>query len=115
MRNGMIIHEDGAKRWYRNDELHRDDGPAVERASGSKYWYQNNQLHRIDGPAVEHADGHRFWYQNNRRHRIDGPAIEWHDGTKDWYFKGVAYDFNDWLELVTTTEAQKTMMRLQHA
>ena len=30
MKNGMIVDENGEKRWYLNDELHRVDGPAEE-------------------------------------------------------------------------------------
>ena len=29
----------GTKKWYLNDELHREDGPAIEWASGTKSWY----------------------------------------------------------------------------
>lgn len=28
----------GTKEWYLNGELHREDGPAVERADGTKEW-----------------------------------------------------------------------------
>ena len=34
----------GDKYWYRNDQLHREDGPAVERADGDKEWWLNGQL-----------------------------------------------------------------------
>ena len=33
----------GDKFWYLNDKLHREDGPAVERASGNKRWYLNGE------------------------------------------------------------------------
>jgi hypothetical protein len=115
MRNGMIVDENGDKFWYQNDQLHRTDGPAAELANGTRMWYQNNKRHRTDGPAVEFASGAKSWYQNNQRHRIDGPAVEFIDGTKAWWFKGVQYDLNDWIELVSTTEVQKTLMRLQYA
>ncbi len=37
-----VIDEDGTKRWYKNDELHRDnDQPAVIHTDGTKYWYKN--------------------------------------------------------------------------
>jgi hypothetical protein len=49
------------KRWYFEDKLHREDGPAVECANGTKRWYINGKLHREDGPAVEWADGDRWW------------------------------------------------------
>jgi hypothetical protein len=54
------------KAWYQNGELHRTDGPAIERASGSKSWYQNDKLHRTDGPAFEYTDGSKAWYLNDK-------------------------------------------------
>ena len=43
--------------------LHREDGPAVERADGDELWYQNGELHRLDGPAIISVfNGHREWY-----------------------------------------------------
>jgi hypothetical protein len=35
--------------------------------NGDKYWYVNDQLHRYDGPAVERSDGSREWWLNNKR------------------------------------------------
>jgi hypothetical protein len=115
MLNGLIVHENGDRAWYQNNQLHRTDGPAIERADGDKFWYQNDQQHRTNGPAVEYADGIKFWYQNDQLHRTDGPAIERADGSKHWYINGIKYDFNEWLELVNYTEPQKTLMRLQYA
>ena len=43
----------GTKEWWLNGKLHREDGPAVERANGNKAWFLNDKLHREDGPAVE--------------------------------------------------------------
>jgi hypothetical protein len=52
--------------WYRNNEWHREDGPAIEDAGdGSKSWFLNGQLHREDGPAIEYADGSSSgWFRN---------------------------------------------------
>jgi hypothetical protein len=76
-------------RWYNsNDELHREDGPAIEYADGDKYWCINGKLHREDGPAMEYANGLKYWYINGQRHREDGPAIEWANVTKFWYLNG---------------------------
>jgi len=33
--------------------------------SGSKFWHLNNELHREDGPAVEYADGSKEWWLND--------------------------------------------------
>ena len=61
------VDEDGSRRYYNSAELlHRDDGPAIERANGTKYWYQNGDLHRTDGPAIEWANGGKAWYINGR-------------------------------------------------
>ena len=58
-------------------------------ARGTRWYYNSaGQLHRDEGPAIERADGTRYWYQNGLRHRTDGPAIEWCDGDKWWYING---------------------------
>ena len=63
----MTISADGVTRkWYLNDKLHREDGPAIEYADGTKYWYLNDKLHREDGPAMEYADGTKSWYLNGK-------------------------------------------------
>ena len=86
----------GTRRYYNSaDQLHREDGPAVEWPSGAKHWYQNGKLHREDGPAVEMADGSKFWHQNGKLHREDGPAIIWHYGARYWFLHGVEYTKNN--------------------
>ena len=37
------VYANGTKIWYRNDQLHREDGPAAEYASGTKYWCLNGE------------------------------------------------------------------------
>jgi hypothetical protein len=81
--------DDNGTTWYLNDQLHRVDGPAVERTNGYKAWYLNGQLHRADGPAVELSNGTKSWYLNDRRHRESGPAVEYADGGNAWYQNGV--------------------------
>jgi len=60
------VDADGTTRWYLNDQLHREDGPAVECSSGSKRWHLNGKLHREDGPAIELSNGSKFWYLNGK-------------------------------------------------
>jgi len=55
----------GHKEWYLDGKLHREDGPAVEKAYGDKAWWLNGYLHREDGPAVEFANGYKEWYLNS--------------------------------------------------
>ena len=56
--------------------------------NGDKYWLLNDQIHREDGPAVEYANGFKSWHLNGKRHREDGPAVEYASGDKYWYLKG---------------------------
>ena len=82
----MKVDSDGTKDWYLHGELHREDGPAVERSDGSKFWYLNGKRHREDGPAIEYPNGEKQWYLNGKLHREDGPAVEYAGGTKRWFF-----------------------------
>ena len=56
--------------------------------NGTKYWYLNGELHRTDGPAVERADGGKGWWFEGELHRTDGPAIEYAGGSKEWFLNG---------------------------
>ena len=84
------VEADGSKEWYLNNQLHREDGPAIEYSNGYKEWYLNNQLHREDGPAIEPSNGSKEWYLNGKRHREDGPAIEYYNGSKFWFLNGAS-------------------------
>jgi hypothetical protein len=53
---------------------------------GNKYWYKDDNLHREDGPAIEMKNSRKEWWINGQRHREDGPAIEYNYGSKDWWF-----------------------------
>ena len=92
----VIVDDDGTKRWFLNDKLHCEDGPAIEYAGGTKLWYLNGKLHRVDGPAVEYSDKSKEWYLNGERHRTDGPAVEYTAGLKYWYLNGVHYTEVEW-------------------
>ena len=50
-----------------------------------EYKNELGQLHRTDGPAVERSDGGKEWWINGLRHREDGPAVEWDDDYKEWW------------------------------
>jgi len=66
--------KDDVMLFYKNGEMHRDDGPAWEGITEQK-WYRHNQLHRLDGPAVEGLKIAPQWY-------LDGYAItmqQWGD------------------------------------
>jgi 3-methyladenine DNA glycosylase Mpg len=64
----LEVDEAGTKYWINeNDELHREDGPAVEYMDGSKYWCINGKCHREDGPAAILIGICTSWYYNDER------------------------------------------------
>ena len=94
----------GTKRWYLDDKLHREDGPAVEYTDG-RTWYLNGKLHRVDGPAMEYYNGSKYWFLNDKFHRTDGPAIDLTSGTKYWFLNGVEYTEADWFKQTQKVKA----------
>ena len=95
MNYDIKIDEYGVIRYYINEQLHREHGPAEEYPNGDKLWYKNGYLHREDGPAVEFSDGDKFWFKNGKYHREDGPAVEFSDGSKEWHLNGIIYGYDD--------------------
>ena len=100
MKQGLYINKLGVKRWYKDDELHCDDGPAVVFFNSSKCWYQWGKIHRTNGPAVEYDDGTTKWYNTGKLHRTDGPAVEFSGGRKLWYLNGEEFTQEQWQEKI---------------
>jgi hypothetical protein len=61
MKNGKCIFEDGREEWYKNNLLHRDDGPSITWANGVMEWCLNGIYMRIDGPSGIYPTGHLEW------------------------------------------------------
>jgi hypothetical protein len=93
-----IERADGGKEWWINDERHREDGPAIEDADGYTAWYRDGKYHREDGPAIEWADGAKAWYRDDKLHREDGPATEYPDGSKEWYLNDIEFSEAEFLK-----------------
>ena len=93
--------------YYKDGELHREDGPAVEYTDGEKHWYKNGRYHREDGPAIEYPNGTKCWYRNDLRHREDGPAIEWDNGYKEWYLNGNKHTEEEFFKLTKSKNGLK--------
>jgi len=47
MKDGLVIDEEGTRRWYQNGRLHRTDGPAIEWANGHR-WYLNDKSYSFE-------------------------------------------------------------------
>lgn len=46
MRNGLILGSSGTKYWYKDNKLHREDGPAIIFAIPElpQWWYQDEYV-----------------------------------------------------------------------
>jgi len=66
MLQGKIIDKFGTEFWYKDGDLHREDGPAVITEDGEEYWFRNNLLHREDGPALIPKEGSKAYYLNDK-------------------------------------------------
>ena len=102
----VTVDEQGTTRWYLDDKLHRENGPAVEYVDSSKKWFLDGKLHRENGPAIERVDGTKMWFLDGKRHRAAGPAIERADGTKEWFLNGVKLSGGEFLKRTKSTTCE---------
>ena len=42
-KENVTLFDNGDKHWYFNDELYREDGPAVGGHDGTKVWYRHGE------------------------------------------------------------------------
>ena len=89
-------HENGTQSWWRDGELHREDGPALVvpdtgafPSAAREEWYRHGKLHRADGPALTTAWGRQEWFVDGKLHRLDGPAVTTVGGDAEWWEHGV--------------------------
>ena len=88
MKNGK--HEEGGiVLYYKDDLLHREDGPAMVTKDKTQVWYKYGNVHSYNNqPAITCVDGFKAWYDTGIRHRSDGPAIIHPDGKFSFYYLG---------------------------
>ena len=79
-----ILQPNGCQEWWKDDELHREGGPAVLYPDGEEHWYVNGVRHRIGGPAITYPDGEKHWYEHGKFIKNEVPLfikfkdrIEW--------------------------------------
>jgi hypothetical protein len=92
MKNGIVTYPENTT-YYKNNKIHREDGPAIEWRNGNMHWLFNDRLHRTDGPAIELVETElgcivKKWSINGKYHREDGPAVEFGNGYKEWWIDG---------------------------
>lgn len=86
----VIVFDDGIIYWFYDNELHREDGPAVTLPNASYEWWYKGELHREGGPAeVDLTLGLTKYYIHGKLHRMDGAAVEYRDGSLEWWIEGI--------------------------
>lgn len=91
----------GTIRYYNTqNQLHNDEGPAVEFISGVKEWFYRGMRHNSHGPAIIEATGTLYYYLYDKTHRIDGPAIIWSDGDIEYWIEGNPIEIKDYPKAV---------------
>jgi hypothetical protein len=131
-KNGLVTLPDGTQKWYHNNTLHRNDGPAVIYPNGRTEWY----LHGVQQVTVWYKemyqiDGHNLIH----RDILDGPAITMHtwtlmyndeineyeieDGDHDWYDESFIVNGkkikNDMVDNARDFEIKQLTQRLERA
>lgn len=61
---------------------------------------EQDQLHREDGPAIEYDNGAKAWYINGKRHREDGPAIILSNNQCEYWFDNKKYSKKEWNKIL---------------
>ena len=88
MKNGCIFTKDH-RYWYKDGEVHREDGPAIE-FSSFEGWFINGLCHILEGPAKIWKNGDKEWWINGQIHRLEGPAAL-NSGEELWYIRNNEY------------------------
>ena len=97
----------GTKRWYLNDQLHCEHGPAIERYDGTNEYYYCDKRHNEHGPAIVYPNGSKYYYLYDKLHNEDGHAVELPDGSKYYYLHGVKYSETEWCKQLNKHKAPK--------
>ena len=115
MKNGRY-EEYGEVRWFKDDELHREDEPARIWSDGTIGWYRHGKLHRVGCPAIKRVDGTKKWLVDGKYHRLNGPAVEYPSGRCEWWVDGVKINITDifgYEPSVPLTEGEQVILRLR--
>lgn len=99
----VIINNGEEEQWYKYGLRHRDEniGPAwIKHKNNIQSYYKLDQVHRINGPAIT-TPAEFKWYRYNKLHREDGPAVERRSPggfiivsppRYEWWWDGVYFD-----------------------
>ena len=84
----LSITKSGVRYWFKQNEISRDNGPAIVDLPYYRAWWLDGKPHRVGGPVYIWGDGLREWFENGERHNISGPAVIYPDGTVEYWISG---------------------------
>ena len=61
--NGSFV----VMKWYLDDILHKEIGPAVIHNFGMIQYWSYGKVHRMDGPAIIFSNGRERWYYQGKK------------------------------------------------
>lgn len=88
----LSITKSGVRYWFKQNEISRDNGPAIVDLPDYRAWWLNGKPHRVGGPVYIWDDGLREWFKNGKRHNPSGPAIVYSNGEVEYWVKGRQYE-----------------------
>ena len=72
--------------------------PSIIQSDNSKFYYKNNKLHRTNGPAAD-TENEKTWCVNGQKHRIGGPAIiNTEKNILQWWLAGHSCPYNNYYD-----------------
>lgn len=104
--DAAIITSEGDETWFKDDLVHRTDGPAMTEirtyGGGAEYsWYLDNikmpaeewaQKTKFSGKTAYSRESSEAYWKNGLLHREDGPALIFGTGKSRWFLDGVGYE-----------------------
>lgn len=81
--------------YFKDDMLHRENGPAMTSHNGTKTWYKNGKKHRVGAPASIWNNGNIEWFFEGMRHCETGPARIYPGRLEEYYLMDVQYPKED--------------------
>ena len=74
IKNGIYVFDDNIC-YYKDNLLHREDGPALISGDNEiKKYFFRGKLHRENGPAIENDNGYKAWYTNGEKIKEEVPS-----------------------------------------
>ena len=51
-----------AEGWFLNNEIHRDDGPAITFKDSERHWYRYDYFYNLNGPTIIKPSGKKYYH-----------------------------------------------------